>query len=245
MRNQINDIIQQFVSFSDRMREDVEREPDHLRAHAIIDGLEHVPKGLLLRYEVIKGEDHPKRRASCAVCYEPLGLDRPHEVEDNDPTEPIRTENKKLFLALPYHAAFPEVVAFPCLHLFHSECLLPWLARKTTCPTCRFDVDPHSLTLKGGDAKRPWVPPVEGVLEAWVRDEETKKFPNVKHGSWLSRSILLPQTFNLDVVLSIFESEVYLSDPEVPPLGSGYESDESTSSVGSFRTCFEGDQRVF
>ena len=60
-----------------------------------------------------------------------------------------------------------------------------------------------------------------------------------------SHSMLLPQTFNLDVVLSIFESEVYLSEPEVPPLGSGYESDESTSSVGSFRTCFEGDQRVF
>ena len=178
-------IIQQFVSFiSNRMRDqDAEREPDHLRAHAVIDGLEPVSKGLLSRYEVVRGEDHPQRRASCAVCYDPLDLDFPYDLEGHDPAEPVQTENKNLSLALPYHAAFPEVVAFPCLHLFHSDCLLPWLSRKTTCPTCRFDVDPDSLTLKGGDTQRPWVPPVGGVLDAWVRDEETKKFPRVKDGS--------------------------------------------------------------
>ena len=171
-------IIQQFVSFiSNRMRDqDADREPDHLRAHAVIDGLEPVSKDLLSRYEVVRGEDHPQRRASCAVCYDPLDLGRPHDVEDHDPAEPIQTENKELSFALPYHAAFPEVVAFPCLHLFHSDCLLPWLARKTTCPTCRFDVDPDSLTLKGGGPQRPWVPPAGGVLEAWVQAETNKHF---------------------------------------------------------------------
>jgi len=175
-------IIQQFVSFiSNRMRDqDGEREPDHLRAYAVIDGLEPVSKGLLSRYEAVKGEDHPQGRASCVVCYEPLEV-KLHGVED--PAEPAQTENKKLSLVLPYHAAFPDVVAFPCLHIFHSDCLLPWLARKTTCPTCRFDVDPDSLTLKGGGTQRPWVPPVDGVLEAWVQAEEAKKFLRVKHGS--------------------------------------------------------------
>jgi len=163
--------------------QDAEREPDHLRAYAVIDGLEPVSKGLLSRYEAVRGEDHPQGRASCVVCYDPLDLEKLHPTDDHDPAEPIRAENKKLSLALPYHAAFPEVVAFPCLHLFHSDCLLPWLARKTTCPTCRFDVDPDSLTLKGGGAQRPWVPPVGGVLEAWIQAEETKKFPHVKDGS--------------------------------------------------------------
>ncbi|KAJ9118693.1 hypothetical protein QFC22_003913 [Naganishia vaughanmartiniae] len=37
---------------------------------------------------------------------------------------------------------------FPCHHVFHEDCLRPWLAQKTTCPTCRFDVDPHSVTLR-------------------------------------------------------------------------------------------------
>lgn len=177
-------IIQQFVSFiSNRMRDhDAEREPDHLRAYAVIDGLEAVSKELLSRYENVRGEDHPQRRAACAVCYEPLDPECSYIAEDHDPLEPVRAENKQLSLVLPYHAAFPEVVAFPCLHLFHSECLLPWLARKTTCPTCRFDVDPDSLTLKGGGTQRPWVPPVGGVLEGWVEAEEAKKPSHVKNG---------------------------------------------------------------
>ena len=43
-----------------------------------------------------------------------------------------------------------RILAFPCtgMHLFHAGCLAPWLARKTTCPTCRFDIDPGSLTLR-------------------------------------------------------------------------------------------------
>lgn len=163
---------------------DEEREPDHLRAHVVIEGLEPVSKSLLSRYEAVRGEDHPKGRTSCAVCYEPLDPDSPHDVEDHNHTEPTQTENKKLLVDLPYYAAFPEVVAFPCLHIFHSECLFPWLARKTTCPTCRFDVDLDSLTLNGGSAQRPWIPPVGGVLEAWVQTEETKKFPNVKDGPY-------------------------------------------------------------
>lgn len=34
------------------------------------------------------------------------------------------------------------------------------------------------------------------------------------------------------------------SDPDMPPLGSGYETDESASSAESFRTCHESEHRV-
>jgi len=243
MRNQINDIIMQFASLSDRMlNHDVEREPDHLRAHVVIDGLEPVSKDLLSRYEAVKGEGYPKRRASCAVCYEPLDLDS-NDVEGCNPSGPIQAENKKLSLALPYHAAFSEVVTFPCLHLFHSECLLPWLARKTTCPTCRFDVDPDSLTLKGGRIHRPWVPPADGVLEAWVQAEEVKKLSRVQDGPSLSLPDVVVDV-HLNVVLPTLGPEDSWSGPDLQPVGSGYETDESTSSVGSFRTCYDGDHRV-
>ncbi|XP_068645169.1 uncharacterized RING finger protein P32A8.03c-like [Aristolochia californica] len=30
-----------------------------------------------------------------------------------------------------------EVTETPCSHVFHNECLLPWLSRATTCPLCR------------------------------------------------------------------------------------------------------------
>ena len=43
---------------------------------------------------------------------------------------------------------FPKIVALPCAHVFHASCLIPWFSRprQTTCPTCRFNIDPENLT---------------------------------------------------------------------------------------------------
>lgn len=136
------------------------RVPDHSRADVLIDGLESVSRDLLSRYGVVRGEDRPL----CGVCSERLDQDSPYQ-----------TENRKRLRA----PTFSEVVALPCVHIFHSECLSPWFARQTTCPMCRFDVDPESLTLGGGGGTRPWVPPAKGVLEALVHAEEKKRTPSL------------------------------------------------------------------
>jgi E3 ubiquitin-protein ligase RNF115/126 len=31
-----------------------------------------------------------------------------------------------------------EALKLPCKHLYHKDCLIPWLQSRNTCPTCRF-----------------------------------------------------------------------------------------------------------
>ncbi|KAK0206481.1 hypothetical protein DFS33DRAFT_592234 [Desarmillaria ectypa] len=54
----------------------------------------------------------------------------------------------KTFASSSPQPSHPKIVALPCAHVFHASCLIPWFSRprQTTCPTCRFNVDPENLT---------------------------------------------------------------------------------------------------
>jgi len=32
------------------------------------------------------------------------------------------------------------IVKIPCKHIFHEECIMPWLKERNSCPTCRFEL---------------------------------------------------------------------------------------------------------
>ncbi|TFY72632.1 hypothetical protein EVG20_g386 [Dentipellis fragilis] len=66
-----------------------------------------------------------------AASADPAGQPKEADAEAKEPGPPL-----------------PKIVALPCSHIFHSACLIPWFSRprQTTCPTCRFNIDPEGLT---------------------------------------------------------------------------------------------------
>merc|ERR1711904_157463 len=50
-------------------------------------------------------------------------------------------------------SAGEEMLELPCGHFFHRGCIVPWLEKQNTCPTCRFEL-PSANEAKG---KKPTV----------------------------------------------------------------------------------------
>jgi E3 ubiquitin-protein ligase RNF115/126 len=52
--------------------------------------------------------------------------------EADDPPEVVPLEEQQ-----------DELVMMPCRHLFHEDCLIPWLKTNRTCPVCRIILEPE------------------------------------------------------------------------------------------------------
>ncbi|CAE6505860.1 unnamed protein product [Rhizoctonia solani] len=143
---------------------------DPKRAERLANGLKVVEDGLLKRWKSVCGD----QGAVCAVCYGELleepGIEKDDVKDQSEDKAPEAQELKPELAADEHERNLLEalkrreemekleereralkletaVLAFPCGHVFHRTCLLPWLSRHTTCPTCRFDIDPKSDTL--------------------------------------------------------------------------------------------------
>ncbi|KIJ56706.1 hypothetical protein M422DRAFT_40301 [Sphaerobolus stellatus SS14] len=150
---------------------DIEPTLDLDRAHKLVGALEKLPRGLVERmvrvggapglYEEASGDESVI--AGCAICWTPL-LDEPPSMEDEK--APSNSSEESLPSLLPDEGEVKQdepktdvdIVSLPCAHVFHGACLIPWFSRKTSCPTCRFDIDPRSLTRSRTSSTFPFPP---------------------------------------------------------------------------------------
>jgi len=41
-----------------------------------------------------------------------------------------------------------SVLKLPCLHIYHPQCLMPWLEKRNTCPMCRYELPTESTSVE-------------------------------------------------------------------------------------------------
>ncbi|PFH51206.1 hypothetical protein AMATHDRAFT_59465 [Amanita thiersii Skay4041] len=165
---------------------------DPERARKLVDGLEEVPVGLAKRLERVGGTDGGTndRDSMCAICYDRLldpeagfgndggTVDKPQAKEENvqesacinDASTPSTSDKQPSTSEV--EPRYPKIVTLPCAHAFHASCLIPWFSRpkQTTCPTCRFNLDPENLTRTRRRRARTTTAPLQPQSQAIAQD---------------------------------------------------------------------------
>lgn len=50
------------------------------------------------------------------------------------------------------------VIEMPCHHLFHSNCILPWLSKTNSCPLCRHELPTDDDSYEEHKKDKVWSP---------------------------------------------------------------------------------------
>ena len=171
---------------------------DPERAKKLVEGLERVPVGLVKRMTRVDGipgghedlaEPESGKVPGCAICWDSLlpeetsGDAGPHSNSITTPTSEHPAEGSDSRPSVsdptPDDDTSTAIICLPCSHVFHASCLIPWFSKPkhTTCPTCRFDVDPKNLTYTPPRRSRP-TPTTTATNAAPPNDTQPPPVPN-------------------------------------------------------------------
>ncbi|CAH0559276.1 unnamed protein product [Brassicogethes aeneus] len=62
------------------------------------------------------------------------------EVVENLPNHTISEDGTQCPVCLKPHEKGEEGKKLPCNHVYHVDCIIPWLKKTNSCPLCRFEL---------------------------------------------------------------------------------------------------------
>ncbi|KAL0671542.1 hypothetical protein Bca4012_034246 [Brassica carinata] len=88
-------------------------------------------------------DDHPPASKSAIEALPVIEIDRIHLESDSQSHCAVCKENFELK---------SPAKEMPCNHIYHPDCILPWLAIRNSCPVCRHELPAEAVTVAdGGD----------------------------------------------------------------------------------------------
>ncbi|XP_059630871.1 probable E3 ubiquitin-protein ligase ZFP1 [Cornus florida] len=60
----------------------------------------------------------------------------PMEIDDGS----FSVNDECMICLLKFHLGVEVVTRMPCCHMYHGECIVPWLQANHSCPVCRFEI---------------------------------------------------------------------------------------------------------
>jgi hypothetical protein len=82
-----------------------------------------------------QGRDNPvdKNILNALPCY---------KIQD---VSKLDVDNRNCLICMENFQNEEEILALPCAHLFHRECLIGWLEKQNTCPICKFEITYNNI----------------------------------------------------------------------------------------------------